>query len=56
MSGLCDLHDYPEHERVAVAIAVRDSLLMPATAPARPLVTHPLEHAVAGAFSTEGAT
>ncbi|KAF1008958.1 MAG: hypothetical protein GAK28_00590 [Luteibacter sp.] len=55
MSGLCDLHDYPEHERIAIAIAVRDSL-MPAPAPVLPLVAFPPEHAGAGALSTEGAT
>ncbi|NID15002.1 hypothetical protein [Luteibacter yeojuensis] len=51
MSGLCDLYDYPEHERVAIAMAVRDSL-MPATAPV-PLVASPPVHAVAGTSTAE---
>ena len=32
MSGLCDLHDYPADQWVAIATAVRDSVSMPANA------------------------
>ena len=30
MSGLCDLHDFPADQWVAIATSVRDSVSMPA--------------------------
>lgn len=47
MSGLCDLHDYPADQWIAIATAVRDSLSMPAVAASQPSLPPP-GHAAAG--------